>query len=319
MTDLDLLAAQTVVMADPDRLRLLALVLTDPSGQPTAAHLAGPRGPVEVVVDHLEAMADVWLLARVGDPNAPGYRPTPDAIMRFGGAAIGTPPLEGAVTMDSGDHTPLLDRIADELTDRFADVFGRETVERFVTESYSLLASRASVQQFLPALTARFSADRLAALATPLTVDAPWHGQPFSADFAAELDVLFVCAQNAGRSQIAGAVLRSLAGNRVRVRTAGTVPSGPLDPGVRAELDRRGLGGLAELPRPLTDEVVRASRVVVTMGCGDACPVLPGRRYLDWPLDDPAGRPPAEVRRITDDITERVRKLLDEISAAQIS
>ncbi|MBE1878170.1 hypothetical protein IHE71_20980 [Myceligenerans sp. TRM 65318] len=265
-------------------------------------------------------MADVWLLVRVGDPDAPGYRPTPDAIVRFGGAAIGTPPRGAAVpATDPGDHQPLLDRIVDELTDRFADVFGRETVARFVTESYALLASRASVQRFLPALTARFTADRLTALATPLGDGAPRDGRLLSSVFAAQVNVLFVCSQNAGRSQIAGAVLRSLAGDRVLVRTAGTASSGPLDPGVRAELDRRGLGGLAELPRPLTDEVVRASGVVVTMGCGDACPVLPGRRYLDWPLDDPAGRSPAEVRRIADDITERVRTLLDELSASEIT
>ncbi|GAB4086288.1 hypothetical protein GCM10028784_29180 [Myceligenerans cantabricum] len=318
MTDLDLLAAQTATMADPDRLRLFALALTDPAGQPTAKQLAGPAGSVEAVVEHLEAMADVWLLARIGSPDAPGYRPTPDAIVRFGGAAIGTPPRTGAPVTEPADHQHLLDRIIDELTDRFADAFGRETVRRFVTESYTLLASRASVQQFLPALTARFSADRLTALATPYA-DGVRHDIGAPSSLATQPDVLFVCTHNAGRSQIAGAVLRSMAGGRVRVRTAGTAPSGPLDRGVRAELDRRGLGGLAELPRPLTDEVVRASSVVVTMGCGDACPVLPGRRYLDWPLDDPAGQPPAKVRRIVDEITERVRGLLDAISPSEIS
>lgn len=309
MTDFELTAAQASVMAQPDRLRLLALALTDPSGQPTAAHLAGIGGPVQSVVEHLEAMADVWLLARVGNPAAPGYRPTADAIVRFGGAAIGAARDDGGPVVDPGDHKPLLDRLAEEFTAQYAEVFGHQTVERFVMESYALLASRALVQRFLPALTARFAADRLSALAEPYDTAHPSRREsqgPVG-------DVLFVCVHNSGRSQIAAATLRALAGDRVRVRTAGTVPAGNLDPGVRAELRRRGLDRLADLPRPLTQEVVRASAVVVTMGCGEACPVLPGRRYVDWPLDDPAGKSPPEVRRIADEITERVQTLLTEI------
>lgn len=313
MRDFELAAAQATVMAEPDRLRLLALVLTDPSGQPTAAQLAGVGGQAGAIVDHLEAMADVWLLVRVGNPAAPGYRPTADAILRFGGAAIGAGAGADGPAVDPGEHKPLLDRLIEEFTQQYADVFGPETVRRFVLESYALLAARASVHRFLPALTARFAADRLSALAEPYDA-AP---RPTRSQRPEQVvgDILFVCVRNSGRSQIAAATLRALAGDRVRVRTAGTVPAAALDPGVRAELKRRGLDGLAELPRPLTDEVVRASGVVVTMGCGEACPVFLGRRYVDWPLDDPAGKPPHEVRRIADEITERVQALLAEIDA----
>jgi protein-tyrosine-phosphatase len=312
--DFELAAAQAAVMAEPDRLRLLALVLTDPSGQPTAVQLAGFGRPVDAVVDHLETMADVWLLARVGHPSAPGYRPTADAILRFGGAAIGAGSTADGPVVDPGEHKPLLDRLIEEFTAQYADVFARETVQRFVLESYALLAARASVQRFLPALTARFAADRLSALAQPYDA-AMRPARSRSAEHPAG-DVLFVCVRNSGRSQIAAATMRALAGDRVRVRTAGTVPASAMDPAVRTELKRRGLDGLAELPRPLTDEVVRASGVVVTMGCGEACPVFPGRRYVDWPLDDPAGKPPREVRRIADEIAERVQALLAEIDAA---
>jgi protein-tyrosine-phosphatase len=124
---------------------------------------------------------------------------------------------------------------------------------------------------------------------------------------------------NSGRSQIAAAVTRRLAGDRVRVRTAGTRPAAEPDRMTETVLARRGLDGLIEFPRELTDDIVRASGVIVTMGCGDACPVYPGRRYLDWPLDDPAGRPIEEVERIVDDITARVRALLAEIDAAEVS
>lgn len=308
MTDLALLAAQAAAMATSERLRLLALVLTDPSSQPTAAHLAGQFGNRTAIVTHLEAMADVWLLARVGDPRAPGYRPTADAIVRFGGAAISAAPTGHGPVLDAGDHKHLLDRVVDELTDRFAATFGRETVERFVRESYSLLAGRASVHRYLPALTARFSADRLSSLAAPFDSTAGIGRREIG-------DVLFVCVHNSGRSQIAAAALRTLVGNRVRVRTAGSTPAGVVDPGVRDELARRGLDRLIEIPRPLTDEVVRASGVVVTMGCGDACPVLPGRRYVDWPVEDPTGQTPEKVRQIADDITDRVHVLLAEIDS----
>ena len=122
--------------------------------------------------------------------------------------------------------------------------------------------------------------------------------------------VLFVCVQNAGRSQMAAAILRHLAGDRVHVRTAGSDPGSAVRSVVITALDEIGVPIGGEYPKPLTDEVVRAADVVVTMGCGDACPVYPGRRYLDWDLEDPVGLPLAQVRVIRDDIESRVRTLL---------
>lgn len=295
-------AAQAAAMAEPDRLRLLALIITDPSGQPRALDLAGPGGDLDAVEAHLSAMADVGILVRLGHQSRARYRPTPDALARFGGAAIGAPGGSAVTHVPPGDHDRLLARIVDDLSATYTDVLAPETVARFVTDSYDLLAARATVRRYLPALTARFAADRLAAL----TIDR--HG------LAPRQDVLFVCVRNAGRSQIAAAVMRSVAGEQVRVRTAGSVPAASIDPAVRAELARRGLDALTEFPRPLTDEVVRASGVVVTMGCGDACPVYPGRRYVDWAVEDPSGRSPQDVARIVDDITGRVHDLVREIS-----
>jgi len=116
---------------------------------------------------------------------------------------------------------------------------------------------------------------------------------------------------------MASAILRHLGGDRVHVRTAGSDPAGQLRSSVVTALDEIGVPVAGEYPKPLTDEVVRAADVVITMGCGDACPVYPGRRYLDWQLDDPAGRPLTEVRRIRDDIEARVRSLLAELESSR--
>jgi arsenate reductase (thioredoxin) len=126
-------------------------------------------------------------------------------------------------------------------------------------------------------------------------------------------EVLFVCVQNAGRSQMAAALLDHHADGRVLVRSAGSMPAEEIHPPVVEVMDELGLDLTQEFPKPLTDEVVQASDVVITMGCGDACPVYPGKRYLDWELDDPSGRPLDEVRAIRDEIDRRVRELLDEL------
>ena len=120
--------------------------------------------------------------------------------------------------------------------------------------------------------------------------------------------------QNPGRSQLAAALLRQLAGDRVRVHTAGSAPASEVRSTIVAALDEVGVPIGGEFPKPLTDEVVRAADVVVTMGCGDACPVYPGRRYLDWELEDPADLPLARVREIRDDIEGRVRTLIDDLA-----
>jgi arsenate reductase len=125
--------------------------------------------------------------------------------------------------------------------------------------------------------------------------------------------VLFVCVHNAGRSQMAAALLDEHAGGRVRVRSAGSVPADQLNPAVVEVMAEIGLDLSKEFPKPLTVEAVEAADVVITMGCGDACPIFPGKRYLDWELRDPAGLPVDEVRPIRDEIDRRVRALLAEM------
>ena len=126
--------------------------------------------------------------------------------------------------------------------------------------------------------------------------------------------VLFVCVHNAGRSQMAAALLERYANGRVRVRSAGSDPAEELNPAVVEALAEVGIDISAEVPKGLTDEAVREADAVVTMGCGDACPVYPGKRYLDWELEDPAGKSLEDVRRIRDEIDRRVRTLADELT-----
>lgn len=202
----------------------------------------------------------------------------------------------------------LLGRIIDDLGTRFAGTFSRETVQQVVLDSYDLLRARDGGARALPSATAQFAAERLTAQEATARDRMP----------GAPLEVLFVCVQNAGRSQLAAAIMRHLGGDRVRVRTAGSAPIDAIRPAVVTALDEIGVPLGGEFPKPLTDDVVRAADVVVTMGCGDACPVFPGRRYLDWTVADPAGQPLDRVREIRDDIDARVRGLLGELVAPNV-
>ncbi|MCP2265097.1 low molecular weight phosphatase family protein [Promicromonospora thailandica] len=309
MTPDELRTAQDLAMANPERLHLLARMLTHPAGRSSAADLVpSPGSRVADVRDDLAALVSVGLVAVVGQPAAPDapdtslYRVSSRGIARFGSAALAAPRRPGDATLDEHDHEALLARLTDTLSADFAATAGAGTVERLVRECYTSLGGQIGSRGQLPALTAWLATDRLAAMAEVT------YGSP--------RDVLFVCVDNTGRSQIAAAVTRRLAGDRVRVRTAGIRPAAREDAMTETVLARRGLDGLVEFPRLLTDDVVRASGIIVTMGCGDACPVFPGRRYLDWPLADPAGRPLEEVERMVDDITDRVRALLAEIDTA---
>jgi arsenate reductase (thioredoxin) len=126
--------------------------------------------------------------------------------------------------------------------------------------------------------------------------------------------ILFVCVHNAGRSQIAAGLTHSLSKGRVHVRSAGSTPASEINPAVVQAMREIGLDISQEFPRPLTDEVVEGADVVITMGCGDACPIYPGKRYLDWEVEDPAGQPIETVRRIRDEIRGRVEHLLAELN-----
>ncbi|WP_255685296.1 three-helix bundle dimerization domain-containing protein [Actinocorallia sp. API 0066] len=196
----------------------------------------------------------------------------------------------------------LLTRIALTIARRFDGVFAAETVAEYVRDAYRLLAADAVSTTHLPVLAERFAGQRLTALA---------QAQGLAAKAVPE--VLFVCTRNVGRSQMAAALLAHHAAGRVHVRTAGTAPAAHLDTVVVRALAEIGLDPAEEFPKPLTDEVIRAADIVITMGCGDACPVHPGKRYQDWLLTAPEGQPIERVRRIRDHIDERVRELLAEL------
>lgn len=192
-----------------------------------------------------------------------------------------------------------LKRLAAELSTKFAGTFNPETVDRYVLESYTALMRTATVRAHLTSRVTRFATDRLTALAQAKGALA--HDVP---------EVLFVCEQNAGRSQMAAALTDHLAGGRVHVRSAGSLPASELNPAVVTAMTEIGVDLAEAFPKPLTDDVVQAADVVITMGCGDACPVYPGKRYLDWELDDPENLSLDDVRRVRDEIRDHVETLL---------
>ena len=197
------------------------------------------------------------------------------------------------------DQQHLVRTSAARLEREFAGTFGRETVERFIADSLEQLVPTATVNTFLPLLTERFARERLNALAKlEQSMSTPTPG------------VLFLCVHNAGRSQMASGWLRHLAGDRVLVWSGGSEPASQINPAAIAAMAEVGIDITAEFPKPWTDEVVRAADVVITMGCGDACPLYPGKRYEDWELTDPAGKDVAAVRLIRDEIRSRVETLL---------
>ena len=199
----------------------------------------------------------------------------------------------------------VLHRAAERLARQFVGMVNEETVERVVFESYTALARTAAVQTHLASLAEKFAQDRLTALA-----------QSKGLIVKQMPEVLFVCVQNSGRSQMAAALTRQAAGDQVHVRSAGSQPGERILPEVALVLAEIGLDVTDEFPKPLTDDVVRAADAVVTMGCGDACPLYPGKRYLDWQLDDPAELDLDGVRRVRDEIRDRVEQLLGELTAA---
>jgi protein-tyrosine-phosphatase len=214
--------------------------------------------------------------------------------------------------MSSPDHgsTSLLseldfERTVSALARDFEGVFGHETIARFVQESLDRWPD-ASVTTHLQVLAYRFAKDRLRALGVAegkIVKDHP--------------EVLFVCVHNAGRSQMAAGLLEHHAKGRVVVRSAGSTPADEINPAVVEAMGEIGIDITKEYPKPLSDEFVRASDVVITMGCGDACPIYPGKRYEDWDLEDPAGRSVEQVRPIRDEIDRRIRSLLEELLTAE--
>jgi protein-tyrosine-phosphatase len=196
----------------------------------------------------------------------------------------------------------VLSRTATQMAIRFDGVFATETIERLLHESYDLLAATSKISTYLPLLAERFAGERLRALAR--TTGAIVSDTP---------EILVVCTHNAGRSVAARVLLDHYGHGRVIVRSAGSAPGDDINPAVAEILTERGLDVSKEFPKPLTDEAARSADVIITMGCGDACPVFPGKRYLDWDLTDPNGKTVDEVRPIIDEIDRRAQALLAEL------
>ena len=193
---------------------------------------------------------------------------------------------------------------ARSLADEFAGTFSEETIERYITESLDLLGG-SRINVFVPVLAHRFARERLKAL-----------GQAEHLIAKEQPEVLFVCVHNAGRSQMAAGLVKLRSQGRINVRSAGSAPTGEINPAVVEAMAELGVDMSQEFPKPLTDDFVRAADVVITMGCGDACPIYPGKTYEDWQLDDPAGQGIDSVRMIRDEIDARVRALIAQLLPA---
>jgi arsenate reductase len=194
-----------------------------------------------------------------------------------------------------------IEGIAVRLAEEFEGVFSPETVRRAVIESLASYASAKSTA-FIPLFVERFTRQRLRSLARlegKVSTETPM--------------VVFLCVHNAGRSQMAAGWLEHLAGNGAEVFSGGSAPASQVNDAAIASMAEVGIDIASQFPKPWTDDVLRAADVIVTMGCGDACPVYPDTRYMDWKVDDPAGLPLEQVRSIRDDVERRVRDLMEEL------
>ena len=207
--------------------------------------------------------------------------------------------MNPAITLD---QEVALKTAATRLERQFEGTFNVETIERFLLSSYDQFAGRAKVTTFLPLLAERFAKQRLSALARVEGKHSD--GKP---------TVLFLCVHNAGRSQMALGFFEHYAGENAVAWSGGSEPGEEVNSQAIAAMSERGIDISNEYPKPWTDEVVRAADVVITMGCGDACPIFPGKRYEEWDLEDPEGKSAADIRPIRDEIERRVLTLLQEI------
>jgi protein-tyrosine-phosphatase/DNA-binding transcriptional ArsR family regulator len=249
--------------------------------------------------------ATLGLVARSAPSGTAYRRLVPGTDPTIPSTPARSPARQAGPAMPDGQLDPTsratFARSIEALHEEFRGSYSLETIERFVDESIDRLAG-ARVVDFIPLFVHRFAREGLRALA-----------QAQGAIVSEVPEVLFVCVHNAGRSQMAAALLDHHAKGRVHVRSAGSDPTDRINPAVLAAMDEWGIDLSKEFPKPLTDEFVRAADVVITMGCGDACPIYPGKRYEDWELQDPAGQPVEVVRRIRDDLDARVQQLLGEL------
>lgn len=293
MGSTSLTAHELRLVGDPTRARMLSLILNRKDQRALVGELAVELGLTQPTVSHhARALLDDGILVRHPEGRRTWYSIAPAHHEHLTDllAPLASQPNEAALA-----------RVARDLAQRYAGVFNTPTIEQYVKESEALLAARTGATQHLTSLTARFAAERLDALAASQSTG------------GSIPEVLFVCVHNSGRSQMASAIMRQLAGDKVVVRTAGSAPEVGVRAVVLSALDEIGVPLAGEYPKPLTDEVVRAADIVITMGCGDVCPIYPGKQYLDWDLEDPADLPLPGVRAVRDDIDARVRELLAQI------
>jgi protein-tyrosine-phosphatase/DNA-binding transcriptional ArsR family regulator len=322
-------------LGDPLRWRIIELLAEE---QLCVAHLADELHTAQPLISHhLKVLRQAGLIEPDRYRYWTYYRLRPGALVRLAatlglvarsapngtacrrlvpGAELDPPPAARPAMPQGGRPMPSRDapmdpisrqtfaRSIEALHEEFRGIYSLETIERYVNESIDRL-SGARVVDFIPLFVHRFSRQRLRALA-----------QAEGAIAKEVPEVLFVCVHNAGRSQMAAALLDHHAKGRVHVRSAGSDPTDQINPAVMAAMDEWGIDLSQEFPKPLTDEFVKAADAVITMGCGDACPIYPGKRYEDWELQDPAGQPVEVVRRIRDDLDTRVQQLLAELVPA---
>jgi len=300
-------AATLKALSDPLRLRMLSAIASDPRGESCVCDLAELADVSQPTVSHhLKVLKDVDVLTSERRGTWVWYRVNPN---RRGAVTALLDSFAPATVAPSNDPAPdesrrpdfdaRVTRLADELSAEVPEL-DATVVLTIVRESYTSLARTARVNTALVPLTERFARQRLA----DLTRDRD----------ASVLQVLFVCVANAGRSQLAAALVNQIAGGKVIARSAGSSPADVIHPHVRSILAEIEGDTANELfPKPLTDDAVRAADVVITMGCGDVCPIIPGVRYDDWAVGDPALASREGVEAIRDDIATRVRALVDDL------
>lgn len=298
-------------LADPLRLRILSFITTAPTGEACVCDLTALTDVSQPTVSHhLKVLRDVGVLSSERRGTWVWYRINTEyrgavttLLDAFAPAALAGQNSTGSAHPGAltglTDADAALDALTEELAAHHASLES-STVRSVVRESYTALARTARITVHLLTLTERFARQRLADIERAESV----------ADTRPQ--VLFLCVANAGRSQLAAALVQHYAGDRIVVRSAGSTPASAVHAGVKPALAELGTGGEA-FPKPLTDDAVRASDVIVTMGCGDVCPVLPGKRYEDWAVGDPALASPAGVTAIRNEIDGHVRTLLADL------
>ena len=299
-------AATLKSLADPLRLRMLSAIASDPRGESCVCDLAELADVSQPTVSHhLKVLKDAGVLVSERRGTWVWYsidaaaRPAITTLLESFAPAALAAPRDGDTYHGLDDVDEALTHLAASLAARYPQL-SSDAVTGVVRESYAGLARTARITTHLVPLTERFARQRLSDSTRDRSAGVP--------------QVLFVCVANAGRSQLAAALVNQAAQGRVVARSAGSSPASAVHPSVRPLLDQIDDSTASDaFPKPLTDDAVRAADVVITMGCGDVCPIIPGVRYEDWAVGDPALASSEGVAAIRDDIAQRVERLVAEL------